>query len=147
MMLIRHGYEVHRSPNGVDALYQATQHKPDLILLDLMMPELDGFGVLEAMREREATREIPVIVLSGMDKARAAVETPGGADVAAADRAGRSPRCDADAGIAQGVGDCGPVRHTVSIVSPSCRLFVDLDEQYPPVSACELRQQRQPLQR
>ena len=37
----------------------------DLVLLDLMMPELDGFGVLEAMRENEATREIPVIVLTG----------------------------------------------------------------------------------
>jgi YesN/AraC family two-component response regulator len=38
--------------------------RPDLILLDLMMPELDGFGVLEALRASEATRNIPVIVLT-----------------------------------------------------------------------------------
>jgi YesN/AraC family two-component response regulator len=41
-----------------------TREHPDLILLDLMMPELDGFEVLEAMREREETRRIPVIVLT-----------------------------------------------------------------------------------
>jgi YesN/AraC family two-component response regulator len=39
--------------------------QPDLVLLDLMMPELDGFGVLEAMREKDSTRDIPVIVLTG----------------------------------------------------------------------------------
>jgi len=37
----------------------------DLVLLDLMMPEMDGFGVLQAMRERESTRDIPVIVVTG----------------------------------------------------------------------------------
>jgi CheY-like chemotaxis protein len=37
----------------------------DLVLLDLMMPEMDGFAVLEAMREREATRNTPVIVVTG----------------------------------------------------------------------------------
>jgi YesN/AraC family two-component response regulator len=41
------------------------RERVDLVLLDLMMPELDGFGVLEAMRERDVTREIPVIVLTG----------------------------------------------------------------------------------
>ena len=38
--------------------------RPDLVLLDLMMPEMDGFAVLEAMRDCESTREVPVVVLT-----------------------------------------------------------------------------------
>jgi YesN/AraC family two-component response regulator len=41
------------------------RQRPDLVLLDLMMPQLDGFGVLEAMREKDETRNIPVIILTG----------------------------------------------------------------------------------
>jgi signal transduction histidine kinase/AraC-like DNA-binding protein len=51
--------------NGREALDLLHWEPIDLVLLDLMMPELDGFGVLEAMREKEATRDIPVIVLTG----------------------------------------------------------------------------------
>ena len=40
-------------------------HRPALVLLDLMMPDMDGFTVLEAMREDEQTRNIPVIVITG----------------------------------------------------------------------------------
>jgi len=50
--------------NGREALESVEAFKPDLILLDLMMPELDGFAVLDALRAREATRSIPVIVLT-----------------------------------------------------------------------------------
>lgn len=50
--------------NGRQALDIMIRERPELVLLDLMMPELDGFGVLEAMREREETRHIPVIVLT-----------------------------------------------------------------------------------
>jgi signal transduction histidine kinase/DNA-binding response OmpR family regulator len=50
--------------NGREALEVMEQTTPDLVLLDLMMPELDGFGVIEAMRSRESTLHIPVIVLS-----------------------------------------------------------------------------------
>jgi signal transduction histidine kinase/AraC-like DNA-binding protein len=50
--------------NGREALALMDQIRPNLVLLDLMMPELDGFGVLEAMRARESTREVPVVVLS-----------------------------------------------------------------------------------
>jgi len=57
-------YRVLKARNGREALALLQQTLPDLVLLDLMMPELDGFGVLEAMREREATRDIPVIVLT-----------------------------------------------------------------------------------
>jgi AraC-like DNA-binding protein len=58
-------HRVLKARNGREALELMQQQRPDLILLDLMMPELDGFGVLEAMREKESTRDIPVIVLTG----------------------------------------------------------------------------------
>ncbi len=51
--------------NGREALAVLAHQRPDLILLDLLMPELDGFGVLEALRAQDATRNIPVIVLTG----------------------------------------------------------------------------------
>jgi YesN/AraC family two-component response regulator len=54
-----------RARNGREALEVVREEHPDLVLLDLMMPELDGFGVLEAMREEEMSRNIPVIVLTG----------------------------------------------------------------------------------
>ena len=57
--------QVLKARNGREALAILEQHHPDLMLLDLMMPELDGFGVLEAMRDGDATRDIPVIVLTG----------------------------------------------------------------------------------
>lgn len=54
-----------RALDGREALAALERTRVDLVLLDLIMPELDGFGVLEAMREAEATRDIPVIVLTG----------------------------------------------------------------------------------
>ncbi len=59
------GCQVLRAGNGWDALRIVEQEQPDLVLLDLMMPGLDGFGVLEAMHAREMSRQIPVIVLTG----------------------------------------------------------------------------------
>jgi DNA-binding response OmpR family regulator/nitrogen-specific signal transduction histidine kinase len=58
-------HKVLKARNGREALDLMQQQRPGLVLLDLMMPELDGFGVLEAMREKESTRDIPVIVLTG----------------------------------------------------------------------------------
>ena len=51
--------------DGYEALDLLRREHADLVLLDLMMPELDGFGVLEAMRADKATRDLPVIVLTG----------------------------------------------------------------------------------
>ncbi len=53
-----------RASNGVEALDVMAHTRPDLVLLDLMMPEMDGLAVLQAMREDEKTRNIPVIVLT-----------------------------------------------------------------------------------
>jgi signal transduction histidine kinase/DNA-binding LacI/PurR family transcriptional regulator/DNA-binding response OmpR family regulator len=58
-------YRVLQARNGREALEVIREEQPDLVLLDLMMPELDGFGVLEAMREEETSRNTPVIVLTG----------------------------------------------------------------------------------
>lgn len=57
-------YRVLKAQNGLEALEIMRQKPVDLVLLDLMMPELDGFSVLEAMREDETTRDIPVVILT-----------------------------------------------------------------------------------
>jgi signal transduction histidine kinase/DNA-binding LacI/PurR family transcriptional regulator/DNA-binding response OmpR family regulator len=58
-------YRVRKARNGREAVAMLGTERPDLILLDLMMPELDGFGVLEVMQRGEMSRDIPVIVLTG----------------------------------------------------------------------------------
>jgi threonine synthase len=57
-------YEIHEASNGRDGLALIRAAHPDLVILDLMMPEVDGFGVLDALRADEATRDIPVIVVT-----------------------------------------------------------------------------------
>jgi PAS domain S-box-containing protein len=57
-------YEVGTASNGEDALDMARSRCPDLVLSDVMMPRLDGFGLLKALREDPATRNTPVILLS-----------------------------------------------------------------------------------
>lgn len=67
-------HRVLRARSGREALEILQQSHVDLVLLDLMMPELDGFGVLEAMRENEWTRDIPVIVVTGQVLTEAEME-------------------------------------------------------------------------
>jgi len=57
-------YHVLQARNGREALDILQREHPDLVLLDLMMPELDGFDVLEAMRNDPATQRIPVVILT-----------------------------------------------------------------------------------
>jgi signal transduction histidine kinase/DNA-binding LacI/PurR family transcriptional regulator/AraC-like DNA-binding protein/ActR/RegA family two-component response regulator len=57
-------YQILLAAGGKEALLLLQTGKPDLVLLDLMMPELDGFGVLEAMQKMESACNIPVIVLT-----------------------------------------------------------------------------------
>jgi signal transduction histidine kinase/DNA-binding LacI/PurR family transcriptional regulator/DNA-binding response OmpR family regulator len=57
-------YQILLAANGKEALLLLQTGKPDLVLLDLMMPELDGFGVLEAMQKMESACNTPVIVLT-----------------------------------------------------------------------------------
>jgi CheY-like chemotaxis protein len=59
------GYEVIEAANGQDALYLARTAAPDVMLLDLSMPVLDGFGVAAALRSDQRTRELPFVFLTG----------------------------------------------------------------------------------
>ena len=62
------GYNVVTARDGEEALVSAREEKPDLILLDVMMPKLDGFGVLAKLKEDEATATIPVSMLTGLSE-------------------------------------------------------------------------------
>jgi DNA-binding response OmpR family regulator len=58
------GLIVHGAGNGAQALQQIAEHKPDLVVLDVMMPIHDGLGVLRAMRDEPSTAAIPVVLLT-----------------------------------------------------------------------------------
>src|SRR4029077_12683781 len=58
---------VQEAANGREALARLREDKPDLILLDLMMPEMDGFAVVAALQKEPAWRDIPVIVITSLD--------------------------------------------------------------------------------
>lgn len=63
-VLTRHGHDVARSLNGVDALRQVSDVKPDLIILDLMMPFASGDAVLGFVRSTDSLKQTPVLVMS-----------------------------------------------------------------------------------
>ena len=58
------GYEVVTALDGEEALAKSLEHKPDLIVLDIMMPKMDGYEVCKRLKADDATRSIPVILLS-----------------------------------------------------------------------------------
>ena len=58
------GYQVIAAPNGKIGIQKAIEHKPSIIVCDIMMPEVDGYGVLEALSHNEETKHIPFIFLS-----------------------------------------------------------------------------------
>lgn len=63
------GYQVFSALDGEIGLNVAMKEKPDLILLDLILPKLDGFAVLESLKKNSETAHIPVIVLSNLGEA------------------------------------------------------------------------------
>lgn len=63
-LLQREGYRVAEARDGVQALDEVDRFAPDVIILDLNLPGLDGYGVLAQLRSRPATRDIPVMVLT-----------------------------------------------------------------------------------
>src|SRR6185369_15076969 len=69
------GFDVKRVPNGEDALAAALQYRPDLILLDVMMPKVSGFDVLDIIRNTPEVGNVKIIMLTALsqdsDKARA----------------------------------------------------------------------------
>lgn len=69
------GFETQRVPNGEDALAATLEYKPDLILLDVMMPKVSGFDVLDILRNTPETANLKIVMLTALsqdsDKARA----------------------------------------------------------------------------
>ena len=66
-LLTRRGYQVYRAISGQLALNAAMAHSPDLILLDIRMPEMDGYEVCQRLKATPETEQIPVIFLSVLD--------------------------------------------------------------------------------
>lgn len=66
-MLARFKFRIRKASGGRQAMEEISQEKPDLILLDLMMPEIDGFEVLRRVRENPETSEIRVVILSALN--------------------------------------------------------------------------------
>jgi DNA-binding response OmpR family regulator len=64
LILSRKGFEVIGANGGKQGLEMIREQKPDLILLDLMMPDMDGWEVYQQVKADEATRDIPVIVVT-----------------------------------------------------------------------------------
>lgn len=60
------GFATATATDGVEAVRKARSLLPDLILLDVMLPELDGFAVCELLRKDSTTRDIPIIMVSGL---------------------------------------------------------------------------------
>ncbi len=68
-MLLQEGYEIISAPDGQSGLRLAKTKKPDLILLDLILPEMHGFDVLKFLKQDTETKDIPVIVLTNLEQA------------------------------------------------------------------------------
>jgi len=64
--LIKEGYEVSEAVDGEEGLKKLKEEKPDLVLLDLILPGIDGFEVLARTREESTLSSIPVIILSNL---------------------------------------------------------------------------------
>ena len=69
-LLERDGHQVLEAFNGREALEKANAESPDLIILDIMMPEMDGYTVNARLTENDATRRIPVIILTAKGQMR-----------------------------------------------------------------------------
>jgi two-component system sensor histidine kinase/response regulator len=81
-ILTKQGYEVQTADNGVQALEVARTTPPDLILLDIMMPHMDGYETCQHMKADERTRDIPIIFLSALEQVDDKIKafTAGGVD-------------------------------------------------------------------
>ncbi len=67
-------YTIISSPNGRDALTKATNNQPELILMDVMMPDMGGYEAIRALQDNPKTRTIPVLVFTAQDFDNSTVE-------------------------------------------------------------------------
>jgi len=65
--LEQEGFEILSALDGEIGITKAKESKPDLILLDLILPKMDGFEVLKRLKENEETKDIPVIILTNLE--------------------------------------------------------------------------------
>lgn len=63
-LLTAHGYETLKTNNGLNAMELAREHEPDLILMDIQLPEVSGIDVIKWIKEDEKLRDIPVIAVT-----------------------------------------------------------------------------------
>jgi DNA-binding response OmpR family regulator len=68
MVLQRQGYEIATATSGEDGLRKAQELKPDLMILDIVLPGMDGFQVCQQLRNDPMTAKLPVIMFSGLDR-------------------------------------------------------------------------------
>ena len=71
------GYQVHEAVNGREAVEKALAVNPDLVLMDMMMPEVDGFEATRRLRAHPGFRQVPIIALTAMEGARERVMQAG----------------------------------------------------------------------
>jgi signal transduction histidine kinase/DNA-binding response OmpR family regulator/HAMP domain-containing protein len=69
-LLSREGWRVREAENGAAGLDEVKRHRPAVILLDLMMPRMDGFEMLRTLRQQELTAELPVVIITAKDLSR-----------------------------------------------------------------------------
>lgn len=74
LMLKHNGFEVREAVDGVDALAKMVSWHPDAMVLDVMMPRMDGLTVCRTLRQAPETAELPVVMISGQGQARAVAE-------------------------------------------------------------------------
>lgn len=64
MILGKHGYQLKNALTGVEAIQQMAEFRPDLVLLDIAMPVMDGWGVRESMMAYDHLKDVPVVVVT-----------------------------------------------------------------------------------
>lgn len=69
MLLANEGYALVTASNGREAVQKATAERPDLILLDVVMPDMNGFEACKQLRARDDTRDIPIIMVTTRSEA------------------------------------------------------------------------------
>jgi signal transduction histidine kinase len=72
--LLSDDYDVHAATDGLDAIERMRARRPDLVLSDVMMPRLDGLGLVRAVRDDPAVRDVPIVLLSARAEGESTVE-------------------------------------------------------------------------